>query len=65
MKPTSWPKEIAITFCRGCSLITFADHVNRADQIPHHFCSQCGQPLRVSLYRHARELRLVGDKVSE
>lgn len=51
-----WPKEIAVTFCASCDVITFADHVSREDQIPHRFCSQCGKPLGVALYKHAREL---------
>lgn len=50
------PKEIAVTWCGPCDLITFADHVNREDAIPHRFCSHCGGSLAVAVYRHAREL---------
>jgi hypothetical protein len=50
MKHHPWPKQIAITFCGACSLITFADHVNRLDSIPHRFCSHCGASLGVALY---------------
>jgi hypothetical protein len=55
----AWPKEIAVTLCRGCGRVfrlAFADHVNREDEVPPRACSKCGTELAVSVYRHEREL---------
>lgn len=53
MKP---PKGLAVTFCGPCDLVTFADHVNREDEIQHRFCSHCGKVLAVLVYAYERTL---------
>ena len=59
------PKALAVTFCGDCDLVTFADHVNREDEIPHRYCSHCGKVLSVLAYRLERTLQSREDRVRQ